>query len=232
MKKQIKYISNSIIYFAPKKLKIFFKNLNEILYWRTLYNKKDKTLDNTHIKYFFTNFFELSTDFYFNKKVIDIGCGPIGTLEWADMAYERIGIDPLVEKYSYYLNIRNHKMKYINAKNESIPYPECYFDIVTSFNSLDHVDNLDLSIQEIKRVCKINGSILIIVEINHKPTITEPIQINTDITNKFQGCKIINFGTCRIREDHDIYASLIEKLPLSSNSEPGLMWVHFLKYES
>ena len=29
----------------------------------------------------------------------DIGCGPRGSLEWATMAAERVGLDPPVNKY-------------------------------------------------------------------------------------------------------------------------------------
>ncbi len=45
-------------------------------------------------------------------------------------------------------------MKYVCSGSENIPFPNNYFDIVCSFNSLDHVNDLDKSIFEIKRVIK------------------------------------------------------------------------------
>jgi len=42
----------------------------------------------------FLDYFGLSKDFYKGKKILDIGCGPRGSLEWADMTLERVGLDP------------------------------------------------------------------------------------------------------------------------------------------
>jgi ubiquinone/menaquinone biosynthesis C-methylase UbiE len=41
------------------------------------------------------------------------------------------------------LNGGLHGMTYVAARSEEIPFPEGYFDVVSSFNSLDHVDDLD-----------------------------------------------------------------------------------------
>lgn len=67
------------------------------------------------------------------------------------MASERVGLDPLVDGYRA-LGIGQHKMTYVKGGSEKIPFPDGHFDIVTSFNSLDHVDNLDATVAEITRV--------------------------------------------------------------------------------
>jgi ubiquinone/menaquinone biosynthesis C-methylase UbiE len=90
---------------------------------------------------------------YRGKRVLDIGCGPLGSLEWADMTAQRVGLDPLVPRYLK-MGSSKHKMEYVASGSENIPFPDGYFDFVTSLNSLDHVDNLDLTIHEIKRVVK------------------------------------------------------------------------------
>jgi ubiquinone/menaquinone biosynthesis C-methylase UbiE len=53
-----------------------------------------------------------------------------------------VGIDPLAKEYER-LNGGLHGMTYVAARSEEIPFPEGYFDVVSSFNSLDHVDGLD-----------------------------------------------------------------------------------------
>ena len=102
------------------------------------------------------------------------------------MASLRIGLDPLVNDY-YKLNGGTlfHKMHYVKGYSEDMPFPNETFDFVFSINSLDHVDNLDETISEIKRVLKIGGICGIIVDANHEPTINEPISIDLNLKNKF-----------------------------------------------
>ena len=47
------------------------------------------------------------------------------------------------------LGIENLKMIYINSCVENIPFPNNYFDVISSFNSLDHVDDIDKTISQI-----------------------------------------------------------------------------------
>lgn len=159
-----------------------FKENEEFKFWKKKAAKGP--LKNKAYRDLFNVAFGINTDFYENKKVLDIGCGPRGTLEWADMASERIGLDPLVNSYKK-LGIDRHKMKYIKAYSENIPFEDGYFDIVTSINSLDHVDDLDKTIDEIVRVTSPEGHFLLMVEVNHKPTKCEPISFSWDVVDKF-----------------------------------------------
>ncbi|MBK5279885.1 MAG: class I SAM-dependent methyltransferase [Bacteroidia bacterium] len=154
----------------------------EYLYW---WNKKrqEKTLTNFHYEHFYTSYFGLTAENYKAKKVLDIGCGPRGSLEWATEA-EAYGLDPLVDEYKK-LGIDQHQMKYVKAGCEQIPFENDTFDIIASFNSLDHVDELDLSIKEIKRVLKPTGFFLLISDIHDHPTMCEPSAFSWDIVKRF-----------------------------------------------
>jgi SAM-dependent methyltransferase len=102
------------------------------------------------------------------------------------MAALRIGLDPLVNDY-FKLGggTLYHKMHYVRGYSEDMPFPDEMFDFVFSINSLDHVDDLDETISEMKRVLKVGGICGIIVDTNHKPTPTEPITIDLDLKDKF-----------------------------------------------
>ena len=158
----------------PGKRKIFtsVKEFFELSYWKYA-RLLDGKLNNAHYKHFYTKYFSLSEKDYIDKKILDIGCGPRGSLEWADMCAERIGLDPLADKYLR-MGAKNHNMKYVKAYAEHIPFPDNYFDFVTSFNSIDHVENMTESCSEIKRVLKPGGIFLLAVNIHDKPTLTEP----------------------------------------------------------
>ena len=120
-----RYVSKFFLFvFGPK----LFKGLNEILFWRF---KKliEGEFNNLHFKEFFTTFFELSYEDYKGKKIIDLGCGPRGSLEWANNSKERVGLDPLADKY-FKMEGKKHAMKYIKSGAEKIPFPNEYFDFV------------------------------------------------------------------------------------------------------
>ena len=105
--------------------------------------------------------------------MLDIGCGPRGSLELADTALERVGLDPLAKEYLK-LGDASHMMTYVASRSESIPFADGYFDIVCSFNSFDHVADLKRTIiAEIVRVVKPGGLFLLLSEVNHAPTKTE-----------------------------------------------------------
>ena len=161
------------------------KHAHELKFWSNNV-KKEKILDNSAYEKFYISDLNINHKDFKNKRILDIGCGPRGSLEWADMASLRIGLDPLVNDY-YKLNGGTlfHKMHYVKGYSEDMPFPNETFDFVFSINSLDHVDNLDETISEIKRVLKIGGICGIIVDANHEPTINEPISIDLNLKNKF-----------------------------------------------
>lgn len=203
------------------------KEFYEWLFWVMKKASEGKVMSNHHYEYFFTEYFGLTREDYNSVSVLDIGCGPRGSLEWAKMTEQRIGMDTLAKKYLK-LGGAKHEMKYIEAPAESMPFEDHYFDVVSSFNSLDHVDDLDKSIQEIKRVTKKGGKFLLIADIHSYPTICEPSAFNWDITVKFSPeFKII-------REHHYegnlMYKSIREGVPFdhsNSTDRYGILTVLF-----
>ncbi len=161
------------------------KHISELEFWAGNV-EREGILQNSFYETFYVSDFKIDPEDYIGKAILDIGCGPRGSLEWADMAGLRIGLDPLVNEY-YKLDggTLSHKMKYVSGYSEDMPFPDETFDFVFSINSLDHVDDLDETISEIKRVLKIGGICGIIVDANHKPTVNEPITIDLDLKDKF-----------------------------------------------
>jgi len=204
------------------------KKQRELAFW---IKKKieEKELNYAHYQYFYFDHFKLNRDDLIDKKILDVGCGPRGSLEWANMAYERIGLDPLADSYRS-LGINKHKMEYICGQVENMPFKSNSFDIVSSINSLDHVDNIDNAIQEIVRVVKPGGFFLLLVEVNHPPRTCEPITFSWDIVKEFLSKLAI------IEEKHykrlpgmiqSIQADLYDHS--NNNLKPGILSVKFRK---
>ena len=216
LKPGAKFVINSALSVLPARTRKRFKEYHELRYWRgvTAPIARDRAKlehERAHYEYFFTTFFGLNAEDYAGAAVLDIGCGPCGSLEWAREARQRVGLDPLADKYRK-LADDNQAMTYCSAPSEAIPFADGHFDVVTSFNSLDHVDDVDTTIREIKRVTA--ARILLIVEIGHAPTPTEPHFLDEGVVAKFApefsplGMRL--FG---VRADHNLYASLKDGVP-------------------
>lgn len=156
----------------------------ELAYWREQAAAQGE-LKNEHYERLFTAMFGVSREHYEGKRVLDVGCGPRGSLEWADVVAERVGLDPLVDDYRT-LGIDRHAMAYVAAPAERMPFPDGHFDVVTSLNSLDHVDDLQASLAEIARVLRTGGDFLLEVEIGHEATATEPHDLWFDLVDDLQ----------------------------------------------
>jgi ubiquinone/menaquinone biosynthesis C-methylase UbiE len=165
-------------------LGIDLKRRKEFSYWGERWRSEGAVFSNEHYEHFYTSHFGVSRDCYMGRRILDIGCGPRGSLEWADMAAQRVGLDPLVPDYRK-LGIARHKMEYVEAPSEAIPFPEGHFDVVCSFNSLDHVNDLHKTINEIIRVVAPGGLFLLLTDVNHGATFCEPNEYSWEIVDRF-----------------------------------------------
>jgi ubiquinone/menaquinone biosynthesis C-methylase UbiE len=194
-----------------------WKEYHELDYWKNRV-KDEGNLSNTHYRYFYTTHFGLDDTFYTGKFVLDVGCGPRGSLEWASMTARRVGVDPLAQEYLK-LGAHRHNMEYIDAPSEHIPRPDGQCDVVCSFNSLDHVSSVEQTIEEIKRLTRKGGLFLLLVEVNHPPTACEPHHLSPRMLLDLLSPEF-NCETSRVYRPvaNGIYES-IHRNQLMSNSE-------------
>lgn len=202
-----------------RKLKPPTKGDAELGYWRERATVEG-TLGRAHYERVFTAHFGLTRADFEGKRVLDVGCGPRGSLEWAEGAAERIGLDPLARRYRE-LGIERHAMRYVSAPAERMPFAPASFDVVASLNSLDHVDDVERAVGEIARVAAPGALWLLTVEVGHAPTATEPHSLGWDVAETFAGWRVQWRARNGLREDHDIYRSIDEDLPYASG--PGLL---------
>lgn len=201
-----------------------FKEIFELSYWKIvkLLSKK-KLNENSHYKYFYTSNFSIPEEYYNDKTILDIGCGPRGSLEWAEGARERVGLDPLADQYIK-MGAKNHKMTYVKAYVENIPFPDNYFDIICSFNSLDHVDDIQVACNEIKRTLKKNGLFLLMVDIHTLPTLTEPQTMNWNfVSDYFPEFEILEENHLERTKTYRIYTNVRNNKPVTPGAATGVL---------
>lgn len=162
-----------------RKVGVNTKGLYEYAYWRSR-QFEEKEFGNTFYQRMFTRSVGLTFRFYRGKRILDVGCGPRGSLEWASHAAERVGVDVLVGRYRRF-GINDHEMRYVEAGAEDVPFSDGHFDVVTSFNSLDHVDDVAAALREMTRVLAVGGTLILVVDIHSEPTVAEPHALPWDL---------------------------------------------------
>lgn len=107
--------------------------------------------------------YAIATDFVCGKNALDIACGEgYGTALLGQYANNIVGID-ISES-----TINKAQAKYIQKGVEfitgdicKIPFPQETFDVITCFETIEHIDNQEEALKEIKRVMKNDGLLLI-----------------------------------------------------------------------
>jgi SAM-dependent methyltransferase/GT2 family glycosyltransferase len=191
----------------------------EFAYWAGRH-RAEGVLTNAHYERIYTTSFGLRPDDFAAKRVLDIGCGPRGSLEWATEAAERVGLDPLVGRYRE-LGIESHAMRYVESCAEAIPFPDDHFDIVAALDALDHVDDVDAAIREMTRVAKPGAVGLLLMEVNHRATATEPHSLDWDVLDRFQEWDVALVRRVAIDAADDLHGSWLRAAPWRSG--PGVL---------
>ena len=145
-----------------------------------------------------------------------------------------VGIDPLVDAYREF-GIDLHAMEYVADPVEHLSFADGSFDVVSSLNSLDHVDDLATAMSEIARVLVPGGSFLLEVEFGHSPTPAEPIEIPADFATSlapvFTVASVNQFG---LSSGHQVHRAHAEKIPYrqSRRRTPGVLIAHLIREPS
>jgi SAM-dependent methyltransferase len=96
-----------------------------------------------------------------HTRILEIGCGPAGILTHLDARF-RIGMDPLERFYGAIDKCRLYRdpgVRYLAAKGEGLPFGDGSFDLIIIDNILDHCEDIDAVVQEMKRALATNGII-------------------------------------------------------------------------
>lgn len=196
------------------------KRLAALPHWLYKY-AEEGSLQNNHFQYYYTDHVGLDYKAYSEKRVLDIGCGPRGSLEWAENATKRVGVDPAKDLYQP-LGISDQSMEYIDSKAENLPFEDESFDIVISGNSLDHVEDIDQSIEEIKRVTAHGGTFILITGVNEEETLQEPQTLTWDIIHRFEPEFEVVYQDRRHKDQPGIYESAKHGSKYDMDSDEGI----------
>lgn len=110
--------------------------------------------------------FSLDYKFFEGKSVLEVGCGPTGIIFELDNTRFRVGLEPM--DLEDLVSDRTKKSIVKKGMGEEMPFEDDSFDIVVSFNALDHSANPAKVAQEIHRVLKPEGEFLLWIYVLRK----------------------------------------------------------------
>lgn len=84
----------------------------------------------------------------FGGRVLDVGCGGKPYRSWFGVVTEYVGLDV----------VPGSSVDVVVSSNERWPLPDEHFDVLFSSQVLEHVENLECTLFEMKRVLKKGGS--------------------------------------------------------------------------
>ncbi len=115
-------------------------------------NKSDFVLESYH-KY---SYYSLKSEIHGN--VLDYGCGEGYGSEILSKFVDKVnGVDISEEAINEARKMKHNNITFTLLKDNYLPFEDDSFDFVTSFQVIEHVENVDLYLSEIKRVLKSGG---------------------------------------------------------------------------
>ncbi len=168
------------------------------------------------------------------RRVLDIGCAKgFHVLFFRSFNVEAYGVD--ISSYAIERApkaIRKY-LSVVDCEQESLPFPNSYFDLVTMFEVIEHLYNYDHALKEISRVLINNGKLFVTTPFppgKNDPTHVHVYERDTwlDILSKYgfqetSECKALASKIMRkyrfylpfvIRTSTDVGRALIELIPL------------------
>lgn len=218
--------------FYPIAKKLIGKYAFELDYWQEQYKKEKENFSRPEYyrRLMLAMAQENDEKFLQNKIIADFGCGPRGSLSWANNCSIKIGIDVLADRYADFFpnEILSHRMFYIRSTERIIPIPSNSIDIMFSLNAMDHVDDFKIICNEIIRVIKPGGEFIGSFNLNEPYTLCEPQTLTERIIKK-DLLSFLKVNSYRITNQGDGYEPFFKRNLSYSDGFPAFLWVRAQK---
>lgn len=96
-----------------------------------------------------------------NLNILNIGCGPGRSSEYLSQFGKVTSVE--YDKFCCEFASQKTGLEIINGSITELPFAETSFDLVCAFDVIEHVENDQLAVTEMKRVVKKNGVVFITV---------------------------------------------------------------------
>ncbi|MBT5874496.1 MAG: methyltransferase domain-containing protein [Candidatus Latescibacteria bacterium] len=230
---RLKHILRPIIYYRAYH-QYDDKYHAEIDFWRSRFEIDQNTFENSNYQRILLAMAGEDDDAFLKGKIVaDFGCGPRGSLAWADVAQLRIGIDVLADKYAdaFTDDVISHGMVYLKSTERVIPVPSEFVDVLFTLNAIDHVDSFQNMCHEIVRILKPGGLFIGSFNLEEPPSDCEPQQLNETIIKASLLDKLViqTYRVSRKGPKENLYGPFFDNELSYRPGEEGCLWVRAAK---
>lgn len=165
--------------------------------------------------------YSLALDFCKDKIVLDLASGEgYGSNLISQVAAHVVGVDISSDAVNFAKkNYVKDNLDYFEGSATDIPFEDSYFDVVLSFETIEHHDKHDESMREFHRVLKSDGILLISspnkLNYSDKPGYENPYHIKELYTNELQKLISKYFKNQKRYSQRVLMASMISSPELS-----------------
>ena len=151
-------------------------------------------------------------------KLLDVGCGDgvaLSLLSKSSPNLELYGVEPAREA----LEVARKKTPHADVREggaDKLPFEDNYFDIVTSSDVIEHVENPDKMLGEVSRVAKAGAHVIIGTPIKHSKTPLDHNHAQEFFAEDFRDLMAKYFREVELHETHDLGYVLLYNQPTHS----------------
>ena len=157
------YTKSSLFYEMNEYSKEFSRKKNSIIY-NIFWIKNSFLHFSRKVEYQFV-FSEIDN----NKKILDAGCGITFFPYFLKDKFSGINLDLLDYSKSAEKFYRDSNFKFINSDLNSIDIKDESYDLIYSISTLEHIDTYSHVIQELIRILKPGGKLIITFDVSFSP---------------------------------------------------------------
>lgn len=168
----------------------------------------------------------IAREYVHDKDVLDIASGEgYGSYMLSSVANSVIGVDISEEAILFASQkYKSDNLKFIKGEACNIPLEDCSIDIVVSFETIEHINNHQRMLEEIKRVLRKDGVLIISSpdkrEYTDIPKFHNPYHIHELYRKEFEQLLKNNFNNYEIVGQRVVFGSVVG----SENSSKFISW--------
>ena len=131
-----------------------------------------------------------------DARVLDLGCGSgYGTAELAEAIPFVVGVDRIAPDAKY----RDASVRYVRADLKRLPLAPASFDLVVSFQVIEHLKDPTDYLETIARLLRPNGTALITTPNRLTSDGVNPYHVHEYVGGELAGCLRSRFGSVEMR---------------------------------
>ncbi len=151
-------------------------------------------------------------------KLLDVGCGDGVALYLISKRCPNIELHGVEPDNMALEMAKKHLPNAVlnNSNSNSLSFRDNFFDMVISSDVIEHVDDPDRMLSEIKRVSKENAIVIVGTPIRRTKHPIDPHHVQEFFTEDFMELMSKRFRDCKLHESHNLIPTILYNAPTKS----------------